>query len=67
VHGRGSFLAAHNLAALHASFGDEASAAAWRGRAAAMRKAEEGRRANWPEHGVHFGPSSPPPPPTLWP
>ena len=67
VHGRGSFLAAHNLAALHASFGDEASAAAWRGRTAAMRKAEEGRRANWPEHGVHFGPSSPPPPPTLWP
>jgi glycosyltransferase involved in cell wall biosynthesis len=67
VHGRGSFLAAHNLAALHASFGNEASAAAWRERAAAMRKGQEMRRANWPEHGVHFGVSALPPPPTLSP
>lgn len=67
VHGRGSFLAAHNLAALHASFGDEASAAEWRERAAAMRKDDEARRANWPEHGVHFGASPLPAAPTLSP
>jgi len=46
VHGRGSFLAAHNLAALHASFGNAASAAEWRERAAAMRKAEAAQVAN---------------------
>ena len=67
VHGRGSFLAAHNLAVLHASFGNEASAAEWRERATAMRSADEARRANWPEHGAHFGVSSLPPSSTLSP
>ena len=67
VHGRGSFLAAHNLAALHASFGNEASAAEWRERAAAMRKEGEARHANWPVQRTHFGAASPPPPPTLSP
>nr|HET7860391.1 glycosyltransferase family 2 protein [Caldimonas sp.] len=65
VHGRGSFLAAHNLAALHASFGNEASAAEWRERAVAMRSADSARRTNWTGHGAHFGASSLPPSPTL--
>jgi glycosyltransferase involved in cell wall biosynthesis len=37
VRGRGSFLAAHNLAVLHESLGNEPSARAWREREAAMR------------------------------
>ena len=37
VRGRGSFLAAHNLAVLHESLGDAAKARHWRGQAAAMR------------------------------
>lgn len=41
VRGRGSFLAAHNLAAFHASLGQEAQAQAWRERAAAWRAAAE--------------------------
>lgn len=41
VRGRGSFLAAHNLAAFHASLGQEAQARAWRERAAAWRAAAE--------------------------
>ena len=39
VRGRGSFLAAHNLAVLHASLGASAEAARWRERAAEMRAA----------------------------
>ncbi|MEO5880950.1 MAG: glycosyltransferase [Caldimonas sp.] len=39
VRGRGSFLAAHNLAVLHASLGAEAEAARWREREAAFRAA----------------------------
>jgi glycosyltransferase involved in cell wall biosynthesis len=67
VHGRGSFLAAHNLAALHASFGNEARAAEWRERAAAMRKAATPGGSNWPVQRLHFGASPAPPPPTLSP
>lgn len=37
VRGRGSFLAAHNLAAFHQSLGQEAQARAWRERAAQWR------------------------------
>ena len=37
VRGRGSFLAAHNLAVLHAGLGDHAQAQAWREREAAFR------------------------------
>lgn len=37
VRGRGSWLAAHNLAALHAGLGDEARAKAWRERSAELR------------------------------
>ncbi len=39
VRGRGSFLAAHNLAVLHASLGADAEAARWREREAAFRAA----------------------------
>ena len=39
VRGRGSFLAAHNLAVLHGSLGAEAEAARWREREAAFRAA----------------------------
>ena len=39
VRGRGSFLAAHNLAVLHASLGADAEAARWREREAAFRTA----------------------------
>lgn len=39
VRGRGSFLAAHNLAVLHASLGAEAEAARWRERESALRLA----------------------------
>jgi glycosyltransferase involved in cell wall biosynthesis len=38
VRGRGSFLAAHNLAVLHASLGADAEAARWRERESAYRK-----------------------------
>ena len=38
VHGRGSFLAAHNLAVLHAGLGDATAAAHWRERAATLRR-----------------------------
>ena len=37
VRGRGSFLAAHNLAVLHASLGHDAEARRWRERAAELR------------------------------
>jgi glycosyltransferase involved in cell wall biosynthesis len=37
VRGRGSFLAAHNLAVLHASMGNAAQASQWRAREAAFR------------------------------
>ena len=37
VRGRGSFLAAHNLAVLHAGLGAPAEAARWREREAALR------------------------------
>ena len=39
VRGRGSWLAAHNLAALHAGLGADAEAARWRRRAAELRAA----------------------------
>ena len=39
VRGRGSFLAAHNLAVLHASLGADAEASRWRQREAAFRAA----------------------------
>jgi glycosyltransferase involved in cell wall biosynthesis len=39
VRGRGSFLAAHNLAVLHASLGADAEAARWRERETALRAA----------------------------
>ncbi|GAP38216.1 glycosyltransferase [Piscinibacter sakaiensis] len=39
VQGRGSYLAAHNLAAFHESLGQAAAAATWRERAAAWRAA----------------------------
>ncbi|MCE9661121.1 MAG: glycosyltransferase family 2 protein [Burkholderiales bacterium] len=39
VRGRGSFLAAHNLAVLHRTLGAEAEAERWRGREAAFRNA----------------------------
>ncbi len=39
VRGRGSFLAAHNLAAFHQSLGQEAQARTWRERAAQWRAA----------------------------
>jgi glycosyltransferase involved in cell wall biosynthesis len=39
VRGRGSFLAAHNLAVLHASLGADAEAARWRDRESALRLA----------------------------
>ena len=39
VRGRGSFLAAHNLAALHAGIGDPARAAIWRERSRRLRTA----------------------------
>lgn len=38
VSGRGSFLAAHNLAVFHEALGDAAAAAPWRARAQAMRQ-----------------------------
>ena len=44
VRGRGSFLAAHNLAAFHESLGQTDQAAAWRERARAWR-ADAGRRS----------------------
>ncbi len=56
VRGRGSFLAAHNLAVLHASLGAEAEAERWRERA-----------ANWRAEPLHFRPSRAEPPPTLAP
>ena len=39
VRGRGSFLAAQNLAAFHASLGHEAAAQRWARQAAALRNA----------------------------
>jgi hypothetical protein len=65
VHGRGSFLAAHNLSVLHAGLGHERQAAEWRERAAAMRAGDGARAPNWPVQGVHFGASSPALQPTL--
>jgi hypothetical protein len=45
VRGRGSFLAAHNLAVLHASLGAPAEAARWREREAALRASPPAGRA----------------------
>ena len=42
LRGRGSYLAAHNLAAFHASLGQAALAAQWQARARAWRAAEAG-------------------------
>ena len=41
VRGRGSYLAAHNLAVLHAGLGDPQQAQAWRDREAAFRQGAE--------------------------
>ena len=49
VRGRGSFLAAHNLAVLHASLGADAEAARWREREAALRGASVEPTGNPPE------------------
>jgi len=46
VRGRGSFLAAHNLAVLHASLGARAEAARWREREAVLRAASPARPAD---------------------
>lgn len=43
VRGRGSFLAAHNLAVLHAGLGAPVQAQHWREQAAAMRRAADSR------------------------
>jgi len=43
VRGRGSYLAAHNLAVLHATLGDEAQAQAWRERERHLRQARPAR------------------------
>ena len=45
VAGRGSFLAAHNLAVLHEGLGDRARAAHWRAEEAAFRRAQVGSRS----------------------
>ncbi|MBL8318923.1 MAG: glycosyltransferase family 2 protein [Burkholderiaceae bacterium] len=42
VHGRGSYLAAHNLAVLHGGLGRHELAARWREREQAMRRADAG-------------------------
>lgn len=42
VRGRGSFLAAHNLAVLHAGLGHDAEARRWREREDALRRPESG-------------------------
>jgi glycosyltransferase involved in cell wall biosynthesis len=42
VRGRGSFLAAHNLAVLHEGLGDRAQAAQWRERSVALRECRNG-------------------------
>jgi glycosyltransferase involved in cell wall biosynthesis len=70
VVGRGSFLAAHNLAVLHEGLGDAAQARYWRDREAALRRIHAGppgvtsARAetdpaspNWPVPVPHFEPS----------
>ena len=62
VRGRGSFLAAHNLAVLHASLGDDAEAARWREREAAFRAAAS---PNWRAERLHFLPSAAASAPTL--
>jgi tetratricopeptide (TPR) repeat protein len=56
VRGRGSWLAAHNLALLHAGFGAPTDAERWRERA-----------ANWRAEPLHFEPSCRASPPTLSP
>jgi len=50
VSGRGSFLAAHNLAVLHESLGDGARAQHWRDEAAVFRRSHAGNRT---EEAVH--------------
>jgi tetratricopeptide (TPR) repeat protein len=52
VRGRGSFLAAHNLAVLHAGLGHDAEARRWRERAASLRPhasstSREGTTSRW--------------------
>ena len=47
VRGRGSYLAAHNLAVLHAGLGHDAEARRWRERAASLRQASEGGTSRW--------------------
>ena len=62
VRGRGSFLAAHNLAVLNASLGDAAAASRWREREAAFRAAAS---PNWRAERLHFRPSVATSAPTL--
>ena len=50
LRGRGSYLAAHNLAAFHASLGQAAVAAQWQARARAWRAAEAGGAGPVPAH-----------------
>ena len=71
VVGRGSFLAAYNLAVLHDGLGDPAQARYWREREATLRRAHAGPRdavaarpeaqpavPNWPVPVPHFEPST---------
>ncbi len=50
VRGRGSFLAAHNLAVLHAGLGHDAEAGHWRARAAALRSDADADAASTDRH-----------------
>ena len=50
VAGRGSFLAAHNLAVLHDGLGDDAQAQHWRAEAAAFRRVHAGSRTEAAAH-----------------
>ena len=72
VRGRGSFLAAHNLAAFHESLGQTAQAAQWRERETRWRQsriaparprfsgaARAGRRVRSPHHGPCPAPTEP--------
>ena len=53
VRGRGSFLAAHNLAVFHSSLGADTEAERWRGREAAFRAALPAARPPVPAEPVH--------------
>ena len=56
VRGRGSFLAAHNLAVLHAGLGHDAQARRWREREAAMRRPVGGSTPPGIASNSSFGP-----------